>query len=197
MFAIERILLVIRSRDAEDLTESRHALGELRARFVDQLAVLLRRRFEAGEQIQLKAALGAGVPSVEIDVQLSRDGVPMVIHDTGLARTAGIDRRVSDLSAEELTAIAIHEPARFGTRFDGERLPRLADIVELLGNWPEARAFVEIKRESAEAHGVDETVALVLDVLGPVRERCVVISFVERAVMSARRLGAPATGWVP
>jgi glycerophosphoryl diester phosphodiesterase len=153
-------------------------------------------RYPENSRAGIEAALRAGVPSVEIDVQLSRDGVPMVIHDAGLERTAGVDRRVSDLSAVELTAIGIHEPARFGTRFDGERLPRLADIVELLGNWPEARAFVEIKRESAEAHGVDETVALVLDVLGPVRERCVVISFVERAVMSARRLGAPATGWV-
>lgn len=153
-------------------------------------------RYPENSRAGIEAALQAGVASVEIDIQLSGDNVPMVIHDPSLARTAGVDRRVSDLSAAELTAIGIHEPARFGARFDGERVPRLADIVALLGDWPEARVFVEIKRESAEAHGVDETVALVLDVLDPVREQCVVISFVERAVMSARRLGAPATGWV-
>ena len=73
---------------------------------------------------------------------------------------------------------------------------RLAEIVALLQDWPQAKAFVEIKRESAEAYGVDATVALVLDVLAPVRERCVVISFVERTVMTARRLGASATGWI-
>ncbi len=153
-------------------------------------------RYPENSRAGIEAALGAGVPSVEIDIQLSGDGVPMVIHDATLVRTAGVDGRVSDLSAVELTAIGIHEPARLGARFEGERLPRLTDIVALLGDWPEARAFVEIKRESAEAHGVDDTVALVLDALGPVRERCVVISFVERAVMSARRLGAAATGWV-
>ncbi len=45
-------------------------------------------------------------------------------------------------------------------------------------------------------HGVDDTVALVVDVLAPVRERCVVISFVERAVLAARRLGVSHTGWI-
>jgi glycerophosphoryl diester phosphodiesterase len=153
-------------------------------------------RYPENSRAGIEAALRAGVPSVEIDIQLSGDGVPMVIHDTSLARTAGVDGRVSDLSAAELSGVGIHEPARRGARGEGERLPRLTDIVTLLGDWPEARAFVEIKRESAEAHGVDDTVALVLDALDPVRERCVVISFVERAVMSARRLGAVATGWV-
>jgi glycerophosphoryl diester phosphodiesterase len=133
---------------------------------------------------------------VEIDVQLSADCVPVVIHDASLERTAGVAGRVSGLDARELAAVSIHEPARFGARFAGEPLPSLADIVALLQDWPKAKVFVEIKRESAEAHGVDATVALVLEVLAPVRERCIVISFVERAVMTARRLGASATGWI-
>lgn len=102
----------------------------------------------------------------------------------------GIARPVSGFDVRELTAVSIHEAARFGGQFAGELLPALADVVALLQDWPKAKAFVEIKRESAEAHGVDATVALVLDVLAPVPERCVVISFVERAVMTARRLGA-------
>ena len=153
-------------------------------------------RYPENSRVGIEAALRAGVPCVEIDVQLSADHVPMVIHDLGLERTAGIAGHVSRLSMGELAAVSVHEPARFGSRFAGELLPRLADIVALLQDWPMARAFVEIKRESAEAHGVDDTVALVVDVLAPVRERCVLISFVERAVMTARRLSAGATGWI-
>lgn len=153
-------------------------------------------RYPENSLVGIEAALRAGVPCVEFDVQLSADGVPVIIHDPRLERTAGIPGRVSDLSAAELAAVSIHEPARFGARFAGEALPSLADIVALLQDWPRAHAFVEIKRESAEAYGVDETVALVLDVLAPVGERCVVLSFVERAVMTARRMGASATGWV-
>lgn len=153
-------------------------------------------RYPENTRIAIEAALRAGVPNVELDVQLSADRVPVVIHDPSLDRTAGRGGWVGGLSAAELAAIAVHEPARFGERFAGERLPLLADVVALLGHWPQARAFVEIKRESAEAFGVDETVALILDVLDPIREQCVVISFVERAVMRARTLGASGIGWV-
>lgn len=153
-------------------------------------------RYPENSLVGIEAALTAGVDCVEIDVQLSADHVPMVIHDLGLERTAGISGRVPQLSMVELAAVSVHEPARFGNRFAGELLPRLADIVALLQDWPTARAFVEIKRESAEAHGVDDAVALVLDVLAPVREQCVLISFVERVVMTARRLNACATGWI-
>jgi len=153
-------------------------------------------RYPENSRVGIAAALEAGVACVELDVQLSADLVPMVIHDPDLRRTAGIAGRVSGSSMAELAAVSIHEPARFGTRFSGELLPRLADIVALLRDWPAAKAFVEIKRESAEAHGVDDTVALVLDVLAPVRAQCVLISFVERAVMTARRLGAATTGWI-
>ena len=153
-------------------------------------------RYPENSRVGIEAALMAGVAAVEIDVQLSADHVPMVIHDLDLERTAGIAGRVPRLSMLELAAVSVHEPTRFGSRFAGEMLPRLADIVALLQDWPAARAFVEIKRESAEAHGVDDTVALVLDVLAPVREQCVLISFVERAVMTARRLDACATGWI-
>ena len=153
-------------------------------------------RYPENSRVGIEAALRAGVPCVEFDVQLSADHVPVVIHDTSLQRTAGHPGRVSNLTIAELAGTSVHEPARFGTRFAGEPLPELADIVALLQDWPQVRAFVEIKRESAEAHGVDETVALVAEVLAPVLERCVVISFVERAVMAARRLGADATGWI-
>lgn len=152
-------------------------------------------RYPENSRVGIEAALQAGVACVEFDIQLSSDGEPVVIHDQTLDRTAGISARVSDLSLAELSTVSVHEPARFGGRFAGERLPSLAEIVDLLRDWPKAHAFVEIKRESAEAHGVDETVAKILDVLAPVREQCIVISFVERAVMSARRLGASATGW--
>ena len=45
-------------------------------------------RYPENSRAGIEAALRAGVPSVEIDVQLSGDGVPMVIHDAGLERHA-------------------------------------------------------------------------------------------------------------
>jgi glycerophosphoryl diester phosphodiesterase len=99
-------------------------------------------RYPENSLVGIEAALRAGVAAVELDVQLSADHVPMVIHDLGLERTAGIPGRVPCLTMAELAAVSVHEPARFGSRFAGELLPGLADIVALLQEWPTARAFV-------------------------------------------------------
>lgn len=45
-----------------------------------------------------------GAPWVEIDVKLTADGVPIVMHDASLARTMGIDRLVAETPRAELPA---------------------------------------------------------------------------------------------
>ena len=167
---------------------------------VDGIQLLAHRgwasRYPENTCLALEAALRAGVPAVEFDIQLSADSVPMVIHDATLMRTAGVAGNVLASRAAELAAVSVHEPARFGARFAGTRMPSLADVVELLGGWPHARAFAEVKSESARRYGIDVTVARVLEVLGPIADRAVVISFVEGVVVSARARGASAVGWV-
>lgn len=52
------------------------------------------------------AAIAKGF-GIECDVQLSADGVAMVIHDSQLQRLAGDNRRVQDLSEAELSALPL------------------------------------------------------------------------------------------
>lgn len=56
-------------------------------------------------------ALAAGVRHFELDVRLSRDERPVVIHDTTVDRTTGESGHVADLSAAQLAAL----DARHGT----------------------------------------------------------------------------------
>lgn len=53
-----------------------------------------------------KAAVDKGV-GIEFDIQLSKDGVPMVFHDDDLKRVCGIDRKLSEFTAEELRNIKL------------------------------------------------------------------------------------------
>ena len=39
---------------------------------------------------------------IELDVQLTNDGVPVVFHDWDLKRAAGVDRKIRDCTFEEL-----------------------------------------------------------------------------------------------
>ncbi|MGW8377887.1 glycerophosphodiester phosphodiesterase [Streptomyces sp. ODS28] len=49
-----------------------------------------------------RAALAAGADAVELDVRLTRDGVPVVLHDRTLERLWGIERAVRSLTAKDL-----------------------------------------------------------------------------------------------
>ena len=63
------------------------------------------------------AAIAAGADGIEFDVHLSRDGVPVIIHDETLQRTHGLRQSVADLTAEELREV---------------RVPSLHELFELM-----------------------------------------------------------------
>lgn len=142
------------------------------------------------------SALELGVRFLELDVQLSRDGVPVVIHDHLLARTTGLPGSVFDHDASELATIEAAEPQRFGAQFGGTRLPLLRDVLQLLAGRPEITLFVEIKRASLAQFGHDHVVSQVLEAIKPWRTQCVVISFDLAAIHRARSLGDAPIGWV-
>ncbi|HEY9199847.1 MAG TPA: glycerophosphodiester phosphodiesterase, partial [Gammaproteobacteria bacterium] len=111
-------------------------------------------------------------------------------------RTAGRAESVFDLTARQLTAISVGEPARFGTRFAHVTIPTLADVVAWLHTQADVQCFVEIKTESIQRFGVETVHAAVMRVLEPVRDRCVLISY-DDAFLFAARLAAPLRiGWV-
>jgi glycerophosphoryl diester phosphodiesterase len=142
------------------------------------------------------SALALGVRFLELDVQLSKDGVPVVIHDHQLARTTGQPGSVFDHDAVELKAISACEPQRFGERFRDVRLPLLTEVLQLLEGRPEVTVFVELKRASLNHHGHDHMVAQVLEALRPRASQCVPISFDLAAIHRARQMGATQIGWV-
>lgn len=101
-----------------------------------------------------EAACRAGY-GIELDVQLSSDGIPVVFHDATLNRVCGIDARVLDRTAEELGGTALSGKA-------AHTIPTFADVLRLVdGRVP---LMVEIKGTSKEnTYAVCEAVAPLLD----------------------------------
>jgi len=82
-----------------------------------------------------------GADAVEVDVQQSRDGRIMVIHDAHTRRTGGRNRRVRMQTLAELQAL---DAGRWKHRqWAGEKIPLLTDVLETVP--PGRRLFVEIK----------------------------------------------------
>src|SRR4051794_34312974 len=109
-----------------------------------------------------------GCDGVELDVRLSRDGVPVCYHDETLARLHDIDRPVADLSAAELEALGV---------------PTLASALEAIPR----RAFLDVELKGDPGRAAFE---VLLAARGPRLERAVVSSFETETL---RRLA----GWAP
>lgn len=153
-------------------------------------------RYPENTLTALQAAVEAGARWLEFDVQFSADGVPVLLHDTSLQRTAGCAASVFDLEARQLQTIAVGEPARFGDRFATVRLPMLDEVVAWLETESRVQAFVEIKIESLQHFGIERVQRALQKVLAPVRDRCVLISY-DDAFLFAARLAAPGRiGWI-
>lgn len=143
-----------------------------------------------------RSALELGVRHLELDVQLSADGVPVVLHDATLRRTTGRAGRVFALTAAELTRIEAAETRRLGDRHRGTTIPLLTDVLHLVDDRPDVTVFVEIKSESVKRFGLDDVVGPVVKTCAPWRTQCVTISFDLAAITRARELGATSIGWV-
>jgi glycerophosphoryl diester phosphodiesterase len=129
----------------------------------------------------IRMAADRGAEGVEFDVRLSKDGVPMLIHDETLERTGGIRKEVAELTAEELSKINVgswfnrKHPERADDRFRAEKIPTLQDVLELLNGF-KGRIYVEMKCTPADMIALPKAVCSALKRLKD-RERFVVKSF--------------------
>jgi glycerophosphoryl diester phosphodiesterase len=144
----------------------------------------------------LRSALELGVSFVEFDVHLSADGMPVVMHDANLMRCAGIDRDALEMNWDELQDVPVGEAQRFGDRFVDVCIPSLTQVAELLGNFPKAAAFVELKRASLHKFGMEQVVRSVCSALKPVAAQVVLISFDLPAVHYIKQNSGLKVGWV-
>lgn len=125
----------------------------------------------------VRAAVAAGY-GIEIDLQPSADGVPMVFHDYDLRRLTGVPGRLRGLSAAELAEI----PLSGGD----EGIPTLAEVLEIVaGRVP---LLIEIKdQDGAMGPDVGPLEAATAQVLAGYAGPIAVMSFNPHAVAAFHR----------
>lgn len=130
-----------------------------------------------------RRALEIGVDAVELDVHLSADEEPVVTHDSLLGRTNDGAGLVKDLPLEAIRRL---DAGRwFDERFAGERIPTLAEALELLG---EVRVIVEIKNGPIFYPRIAARVADVVQAAG---HRAVTVSSFDHPVLLDVKAHAP------
>lgn len=131
-----------------------------------------------------RLAIEHGVDFVETDVQLTADGVPVLMHDPRVDRTTSGVGPIAGYSLEQLRAL--DAGSWFAPEFAGEQVPTLQEFTELLRP-SNTRAFIELKGE-----WTGEDVSLVLTLLREQRltMRVMLASF-EPSVLEELRKQAP------
>src|SRR5579859_5496729 len=82
-----------------------------------------------------------GADGIELDTSLTRDGVPVVIHDLSLHKTTNGTGLVNSLDLK--TIKTLDAGSHFGTAFANERIPTLDEVFETIG--PDLVVNVELK----------------------------------------------------
>lgn len=168
---------------------------------VHALPEIIAHRGNAGEYPEntlqaLASAVELGVRHLEFDVQLTADRVPVVLHDSTLERVANRTESVHDLSWAELSDIPVGELERFGPRFAYTYPPSLAQTVDALAGWTDVTAFVEVKRASLRKVGREIVLTRIAEIVRPILDRCVFISFDLASVKILRMMTGARIGWV-
>lgn len=106
----------------------------------------------------VRAAVASGAPAMEIDVQLTSDQQPVIVHDADFRRTTNVEDVFPTRAADPVGSFSLAEVKQldagswFGAQFAGERIPTLDEVIDEMGT--SARLVLEVK--SPEVAGNDQ-----------------------------------------
>lgn len=131
------------------------------------------------------AAMEAGADGVELDVQLSADGVPVVIHDEKVDRTHGGSGWVVSHTVAELQEL----PSLLSAKGDplATRIPTLAEALNLLAAGGQ-RINIELKNSVKQYKGLESKV-LAMIAERKLAKRVVLSSFNHYSLQKLREKG--------
>ncbi|MCL4393571.1 MAG: glycerophosphodiester phosphodiesterase [Chloroflexi bacterium] len=136
-----------------------------------------------------KLAFDLGADGVELDVSVTRDGVPVVLHDDTVDRTTNGRGAVKTMTLEEIERLDAGE--RFHSKFRGERIPTLEQVLSTEG----ARGIVNIELKSGRLPIVGLETVAVANVIRKLRaqDRVIISSFNHFALHRIKALDARLT----
>ncbi|MBQ8813140.1 MAG: glycerophosphodiester phosphodiesterase [Lachnospiraceae bacterium] len=115
-------------------------------------------KYPENTMLSYEKAIELGVDAIEFDIWLSKDGVPVLMHDENAYRVSGVDKKLGEMTLEEIKELDAGKRFQDG-RYSGEKVPTLLELLQLVkSRKPELKLGVEIKKYTEET--VDKTVAL-------------------------------------
>jgi glycerophosphoryl diester phosphodiesterase len=143
-----------------------------------------------------RRAAALGIPAVELDARLTRDGRAVVCHDDDVERLTGVRARISDLTWDEVAKLRLRRAVPMGVDARGaavvaryereEPIPQLAEVLHEVGH--DLLFNIELKLDLERWWPIDVGGVVAREIRhARVEERAIVTSFDPRKLRAAGR----------
>ena len=141
-------------------------------------------KYPENTMLAFEKAIEAGADGIELDVQFSKDGHLVVIHDETLDRTTTGSGWVKDLTLEELKSL--DASFKFAGQYGINQIPTLSEVLDFMAD-KDACTNIELKTGVFEFEGIEEAVLACVRKYN-VSEKVIISSFNHYSIMRMRKL---------
>ena len=139
----------------------------------------------------LEHAIIANSDYAEIDVQETKDGVLVLLHDKNLIRTSGINQNIWDMNLAEVKKLDVG--SWFGNEYSGTQIPTLSEVLEYCKG--KIKLNIEVKLPNKSTDIQDKLVELIEEY--DYVDQCVVSSSNYAVLVKIKKLnGNIKTGYI-
>ena len=117
---------------------------------------------------------------IELDIQMTKDGYIVVMHDTSAYRTTGVSKNITDMTYDEVRNL--DAGYWFSDKYRGEKVPSFEEVLKLVKG--KAKLNVEIKSSSESAIVAGKVVELIQKY--SMEDECVITSFDYDALLAVK-----------
>ncbi|MBE6062859.1 MAG: glycerophosphodiester phosphodiesterase [Clostridium butyricum] len=162
-------------------------------------------KFDENTMIAFKKAIEYGADGIETDVQLSKDGIPVIMHDETLDRTTDGYGFLKDYTFEELKKFRTKsvgsvvarkekyeenytkEEIDYFKNSEGEEIPSLRELFKLVVSSNLKILNLELKNSIFEYEGMEEKVLDMINEFG-LKDKIIISSFNHMSLVKIRKM---------
>lgn len=162
-------------------------------------------KFDENTMTAFRKAVEYGADGIETDIQLSKDGVPVIIHDETLDRTTDGHGFVKDYSLSELKkfrSISVghtkelkedmqenytDDEIKHFAENNGEEIPTLEELLEMVSKCDLQLLNLELKNSIIEYEGMEEKVLDMIEKYN-LKDRVIISTFNHLSLMKIRKI---------
>ena len=141
-------------------------------------------QYPENTMLAFERALALGADGAEFDVQLTKDGIPVVFHDESLKRITGDDQLIKDLTLSELKQYDLSY--KFAGQCPVQHIPTLEEYFSLVQH-QNFLSILEFKTAIFEYDGIEQQVIDMIRSFG-LSEKIVLSSFNHYTLLRCKQI---------